>query len=103
MHVHSKMKAYKISKKKLCSKVLGSHNYSQIKLHSKVIFSDLVGFLFFVEFNGEGQNSNRNTVKHTAENGRKNLGDEDAAGITSLVPGVKNSRLRNGLEFDWAY
>ena len=21
----------------------------------------------------------------------------------SLVPGVKNSRLRNGLEFDWAY
>ena len=33
----------------------------------------------------------------------KILGDEDAAGITSLVPGVKNSRLRNGLEFDWAY
>ena len=56
-----------------------------------------------MEFNGEGQNSNRNTVKHTAENGRKILGDEDAAGITSLVPGVKNSRLRNGLEFDWAY
>ena len=34
---------------------------------------------------------------------RKIFGDKDAAGITSLVPGVKNSRLRNGLEFDWAY
>ena len=41
-----KWKAYKISKKKLCSKVLWSHNYSQIKLHSKVIFSDFVGFFF---------------------------------------------------------
>ena len=29
--------------------------------------------------------------------------DEDAAGITSLVPGVKNLRLWNGLEFDWRF
>ena len=49
-----------------------------------------------------GQNSNRNTVKQTAENGQKILGDDDAAGIASLDPGVKNSRLRNGLEFDRA-
>ena len=28
--------------------------------------------------------------------------DLDAAGIMSLVPGVKNSRLRNGLEYDRA-
>ena len=48
------------------------------------------------------QNSNRNTVKQTAENAQKVSGDEDAAGITSLVPGVKNSRLRTGLEVDWA-
>ena len=47
-----------------------------------------------------GQNSNRNTVKQTAENGQKISGDNDADGITSLVPGVKNSRLQNGLEFD---
>ena len=38
-----------------------------------------------------------------AKKSRKILGDKDAAGITSLVPGVKNSRLRNGVEFDWAY
>ena len=39
------------------------------KLHSKIIISDLVGFLF-VEFDdagpNAGQNSNRNTVKQTA-------------------------------------
>ena len=73
----------------------------QTALQSHILWSCRI--FFFVEFNGEGQNSNRNTVKHTAENGRKILGDEDAAGITSLVPGVKNSRLQNGLEFDWAY
>ena len=39
----------------------------------------------------------------TAENSQKISGDEDAAGITSLVPGVKNSRLlRNDLELDRA-
>ena len=47
-----------------------------------------------------GQNSNRNTVKLTAENDQNISGDEDAAGITSLVPGVEHSRLRNVLEFD---
>ena len=51
----------------------------------------------------QGQNSNWNTVKQTAENGQKFLGDGDAAGNTSLVPGVKNPRLRNGHEFDWMY
>ena len=40
-----------------------------------------------------GQNSNRNTVKETAENGPRILGYDDAAYIASLVPGVKNSRL----------
>ena len=29
--------------------------------------------------------------------------DNNTAGITSLVLGVKNLRLRNGLEFDRAY
>ena len=50
----------------------------------------------------QGQNLNRNTVNQAAENGQKISGDNDAAGSMSLVPGVKNSRLRNGLEFDWA-
>ena len=48
-----------------------------------------------------GQNSNRNMVKQMAGNGQKFSGHDDAAGITSLVPGVKNSRVWNGLEFDW--
>ena len=47
-----------------------------------------------------GQNSNRNTVKQTAQNGPKH--DDDAAGITSLVPGVENSRLRNSYELPCA-
>ena len=49
-----------------------------------------------------GQNLKSNTVKQTAENGQKILGDDDAAGVASLVPGVKNSRLLNVLEFDRA-
>ena len=49
-----------------------------------------------------GQNSNRNTVKQTDENGQKISGDDDTAGIMLLVPGVKSSRLQNGLEFDRA-
>ena len=51
----------------------------------------------------QGQTLNRNTVKQTAENNRKLSGDNNAAGITSLVPGIKNPRLWNGLEFDWPY
>ena len=34
----------------------------------------------------------------TAENWQKTLGDDDVAGIASLLPGVKNLRLRKGLE-----
>ena len=41
-------------------------------------------------------------MKQTAENGQKISGDDDAAIIASLVPGVKNSKLRNGFEFDLA-
>ena len=52
--------------------------------------------------NVRGQNLNMNMVKQMAENGQKISGQDDAADITSLVPGVKNSRLRNGLEFDRA-
>ena len=46
-----------------------------------------------------GQTLNRNTVEQTA---KKTLDDEDAACITSLVlvPGVNNSWLCNGLDFD---
>ena len=47
--------------------------------------------------------SNRNTVKQTVQNGAKILDDEDGVAgitITSLGPGVKNLRLRHGLEFD---
>ena len=48
-----------------------------------------------------GQNSDRNAVKHTAQNWPKYLGfDEDAAGVMSLVPGFENSRLWNDVEFD---
>ena len=51
-----------------------------------------------------GQNSNRNKIKQTAENGQKILDDKDAAGIMSLIPGFKirvsgmvlNSTGRNG-------
>ena len=50
-----------------------------------------------------GQRLNRNTVKWTAEAGQKILGDDDAAGVPSLVPGVKNSKLWNGLGIDQAY
>ena len=46
------------------------------------------------------QNSNRNTVKQTAENCQKISDDDIGACLTSLVPGVKNSRLQNGLEFN---
>ena len=42
-----------------------------------------------------GQKSNRNTVKQTAENGQKISGDDDAAGLASLVLDVKNAGLRN--------
>ena len=44
-----------------------------------------------------GQNSNRNG-QQTAEKGQKIPGDNDATDITSLVQGIENSRLRNGLE-----
>ena len=33
---------------------------------------------------------------------KKISSDKDAASITPLVPGVKNPKLRNGLEFDRA-
>ena len=50
------------------------------------------------------QNTNRNTVKQPAENGLKFwAGDEEAASLTSLVPGVKQSRLQHGFELDQAY
>ena len=42
-----------------------------------------------------GQNSNVNTVKQTAKNGKNISGDEDVAGFTSLVPGVKNGACAN--------
>ena len=73
------------------------------KPNSKIIISVLARF-FSVEFDGESprSNSNRNTVKRTAENGQKILEDEDAAGIMSLVPGVKNLRPQNGLELNRA-
>ena len=50
----------------------------------------------------QGQSSNRNTVKETDENGQKVLGDEDAAGITSLVPRGQESEAAKCLEFDRA-
>ena len=38
-----------------------------------------------------------------AKAGQKVLGDDDAAGIPSLVPGVESSKLWNGLGIDHAY
>ena len=55
-----------------------------------------------VKVRARGQNSNRNMVKQMAKNGQKISGDDAVATITSLMPGVKNLRLRNGLEFDRA-
>ena len=71
------------------------------KLHSKIIIFDHIGLFSTrpVVRKVRGQNLNRNTVEQTAKNGQKFLGDDGAADITSLAPGVKNSRLRNGLEF----
>ena len=56
------------------------------KVHYKIIFSDLVGF-FSLRKNVifQGQNSNRNSVKQTAENGQKILGDDSTAGIASMM------------------
>ena len=68
-------------------------------MHSKITTSDLAGF-FFADFDGERPNFNRNMVKQMVENGQKISDGDYAAGITSLVPGVKNSRLWNGLGFD---
>ena len=48
-----------------------------------------------------GHNSNRNTVKQTAENGQ-NISCDDTAGITPMVLDVKNPKLWNGREFDRA-
>ena len=48
-----------------------------------------------------GRSKNRNTVKGTVENGQKISGDKGTA-IIILVPGVKKSRLQDGLEFDRA-
>ena len=36
------------------------------------------------------------------KNEQKISGDDDAAGVALLVPGVKHSRLPNGIEFDQA-
>ena len=70
----------------------------------KMIIFDLVGFhLFCSMVKIRGQNSNWKMVKQTAKNGQNISGDDDVAGVTALVKGVKNSRLRNGLEFDRPY
>ena len=56
---------------------------------------------FFIEFDGESSMSKfeqEHSQTDKAEKGEKIAGDDDANGITLLVPGVKNSRLRNGLE-----
>ena len=52
-----------------------------------------------------GQNSNSNTVKHMSEIKMQNKvsGDKDAAGFTSLVPGVKSLRPQNSPEPNRAY
>ena len=67
------------------------------------MFSDLVGF--FVEFVCEGSRTKfeQEDGQQTVQNDQKISIDDDAAGITSLVPGIKNLRLRNGLKFDRAY
>ena len=74
------------------------------KLHSQIINSDAVGF-FRLEFDGGSQRS-KFEQKHGQTDGpkiaKKFPDDDDAASITSLAPGVKNSRLQNGLEFDRA-
>ena len=63
-----------------------------------MIISDLVGYFSRSSMvKVRGQNLNRNTVKQTAEIGKKISGDNDADAIASLVPGVKNLRIRLGV------
>ena len=74
------------------------------KLHSQITISDFVGFFFAVELDGEIPRSEfEEDKKLMVKNAPKIVGDEDAAGITSLVSGVKNSRRWNGLEFDQVF
>ena len=56
------------------------------------------------EFDGEGSRLRFEQEHGQTDgwNGQKFSSDDNAAGIASLVPGVKNLRLRNGLEFDRA-
>ena len=49
-----------------------------------------------------GKISNRNIVKQNVWKWPKISGDDDVAGMTSPVPGVKSSGLRSGLELDRA-
>ena len=69
------------------------------KLHSKVIIRLIFQAIFFLDFDGESLRS-----KFKQEHGKKKgqkwkiSGEDDAAGITSLVSGVKNSRLWKGLQ-----
>ena len=73
----------------------------QTKLHSKIILSNIVGVISLSSMvKLRGQNSNTKMAKRTAKNGQKISGDDDVADIASLVPGVNNSRLFNGLELD---
>ena len=66
-------------------------------------FSGMRSRLFFVEFDGKGSRSKfKQEHGQSVENGQKIASDEYAAGIFSLVPGVKNLRLQNGHEFDRA-
>ena len=74
------------------------------KLHSKILISDPVDLFWKSSMvRVQGQEPNRNMVKHAAENGQKISGYENAAGVTSLMPCIKTSRLQIGLEFGQAY
>ena len=60
---------------------------------------------FFVEFDGQTSRSKFEQEQGQTDGRKwpKVSGDDDTAGITSMVPGVNISRLQNGLEFELAY
>ena len=60
------------------------------KLHSETKIFNLVA-IFFVEFDGESPRS-KFEQEHGGRKWLKISGDEDAANVTSLVPGVKNPK-----------
>ena len=71
------------------------------KLHSKIKFSDLVGFFRRAWWWRSMVKIRTGTRSNSRPKKAKISGDYDGASIASPVPGVRNSRMHYGLEFNW--